>query len=168
MTQPEPTPVVTAQQTGPANKAPEVEIDITELVESIRYQLRVNLDDLGLNAWTEQQVNVYKVRYPFVVDVWHGAEVLPGLTPSGGERRLISTVELYADYEGRHIALIAQVTDNEGNPMPDQQLALEQLVNRIADVEQISFRLRHPAVFIDEQIDRNLRMAPVESDMPGT
>jgi len=149
-----------------AKKIPQTQLPITELVENIRLELNDRLARLGLQSWNREQVSVYKVRYPFVVAVWHGTEALPGTTADGRDRRLLSTVELYADYDGRRMALLAQVTDNEGNPMPDQQADLEKLVNAIANVEQMTFTREHPGVAVDEKMDRNLQIQPLANELP--
>ena len=149
-----------------SRKIPQTQLPITELVENVRLELNDRLARLGLQAWNRQQVDVYKVRYPFVVAVWHGVEMLPSATAGGAQRRLLSTVELYADFDGRRMALLAQVTDNEGNPMPDQQIELERLVNAVANVEKMTFTREHPGVAVDEKMDRDLQMAPLASDLP--
>jgi len=127
--------------------------DIEPLVDTIENELNRVLPAAGIPVWSEADAAATRARFLFVVAGWKGTEMLP---PSATEpsRQLTRQVVLFADPESRQIAVLVEVTDEEGRRLADRQEAIEELVDDVVSAEQARFRNAHPGVAVQQRRDQ--------------
>ena len=127
--------------------------DIGPLVDAIENELNRILPAAGMPVWSEADAAATRARFLFVVAGWKGTEMLLP-TATEPSRQLTRQVVLFADPETRQIAVLVEVTDDEGRRLADRQEAIEELVGDVVSAEQARFRNAHPGVAVQQRRDQ--------------